>query len=348
MRPSATTGDPTSASGTPKRTEPRESHLKTLWQRCALAMMVSATRPIQKMSPAASRRFGSALGRLASRIALKQRRRALANLSLAYNGTMTEGERSALMVGVFEHFGRGLVDFLRAPTVTREELEANIVCDGSEYIKDGLAAGRGIIFVTGHIGNWEALGRYGTQVLGLPLTVIAKDPRDPALAAFLRRQREGFGFSVLSRGESAREALKTLRRNEIICLLADQNSGDTFAPFFGVPAGTAVGPAALALHTGAALLPIYCLNQEDGRFHIRCFPPISTARTGDRAADEHRVMAEFNLSLESIIREYPNQWLWIHNRWKSSFETANHERAWGPVSEDQKDAYQQAADHWRS
>ncbi len=317
-----------------------------LWQRFALGLMIAAARPVQAMSLPLARRFGTAFGRFAHLVAGRQRKRAMANLHLAYGDTMTERERADLTRRVFEHYGRCVIEFLRSPTLSKAELDSRVTCDGFEHIEQARAAGRGVIFVSGHIGNWEILGRWGAVVRNLPLTVVAKDTKNPALAAYLRRMREGSGFGVLSMGESARSLLKVLRRGEIICLLADQNSGDLFAPFFGVPAGTAFGPAALALHSGAVLLPIYCLSRPDGGFHIRCFPPVPAVPTEDREADQRRIMTDLNQALEAVIREYPDQWLWLHGRWKAAFDAGNRTRAWGNSAESDS-AYQQAYARWR-
>jgi len=330
--------------------ERRTSSHTVLWQRFTLALLTTATRPVQKMSPLAAHRFGTTLGRFAYNVAKRPRTIAVRNLRLAYGDTLTVSERNSLVCRTFEHYGRGVVTFLRAETYTKEELAALTVCRGWEHIEQGFLAGRGVIFVSAHLGNWEMLGRWGATVKDLPLTAIAKDPKNPALAQYLRMRREEAGFGVLSRGESARAVIQLLNRGEVVCLLADQNSGDLFAPFFGVPAGTVAGPAAFAQHTGAALLPIFCLAQPDGTYEIECFPPLSLESSGERKADQQRLMTEFNRILEGVVRRYPDQWLWLHNRWKSTFETDNIPRAWGDIAgcQDVQTAYYSAYERWKA
>lgn len=347
MRLSETDSAGTQPTRPPQKRESRSSQFTELWQRFALSLMVFAARPIQAMSLSAAYRFGTSFGRFAHFVATRQRKRAEANLRLAYQDTLTPKERAILTRRVFEHYGRCVIEFLRSPTMSRAELDARVTCEGFEHIEQARAAGRGVIFVSGHIGNWEILGRWGALIRDLPLTVVAKDTKNPALAAYLRKMREGSGFGVLSMGESARSLLKVLRRGEIICLLADQNSGDMFVPFFGIPTGTAFGPASLALHSGAVLLPIYCLSTKEGNFHIRCFPPVSAIPTNDREADQRRITTELNQRLEAVVREYPDQWLWLHNRWKAAFDAGNRARAWGD-SEESEAAYQKAYSWWRS
>jgi KDO2-lipid IV(A) lauroyltransferase len=211
---------------------------------------------------------------------------------------------------------------------TDEELAQQVTVEGWEHVEKARQDGKGIIITTGHIGNWEMLARWLPQVQKLKLTVVAKDPKGAALADYMRKMRQNAGYAVLSKGESARPLLRVLQRGEVIFILPDQNSGDVFVPFFGLPTGTAAGPASLALHTGASLVPVFCLTKPDGTFHVICQPPIGTVSTGDRESDVSRIMTQFNAVLEAMIRQYPEQWLWLHSRWRSVFEEKNRARAW--------------------
>jgi KDO2-lipid IV(A) lauroyltransferase len=303
----------------------------TAWQRFVLSLMTGATTPLRALSRPAALRFGTILGSLGYYLALRSRRQAVSNLRLAYRDELTAAQRESLTKRVFQHFGRCVVDFLRAPTLGPEQLSALVTCEGWEHVEAARKAGRGVILVMAHLGNWELLGRWVARVQDVPLTVVARDPRSPALTEYMRAMREGAGFAVFSKGSSAGGMLRALRRGEAIGLLPDQNSGDVFAPFFGVPAGTPAGPASLALHTGAVLIPVYCVYDPaspEHAFKVLCLPPVDATPTGAKDADVARIMAELNLALEGVIRQYPDQWLWLHNRWKSAFEEKNRERAW--------------------
>ncbi len=242
-----------------------------------------------------------------------------------HNATLSE--RDAFIRRVFIQFSKSLVDFLRGPVLDKATLQQLVHADGWEHAAAAQSAGKGIIFVTAHLGNWEMLGRW-LAAKGLDLTVVAREPEQPELASFVHDLRLNAGFRVAYRGDSARELLKILKSNKAIGLLPDQNSGDIFVPFFGIPAGTPVGPAALALHTGATLIPSYCVRLPDDSYRLLLLPPIDTHGTGDKDADQRRITAEVNHVLESVIRDYPDQWLWLHNRWKSAFEEGNAARAW--------------------
>jgi KDO2-lipid IV(A) lauroyltransferase len=314
-----------------------------VWQRLVLGVLTHSANSLKRMPAASASRFGAALGRLGYRVAGRSRDRALANLSLAYGDSLTTTQRRSLVRAVFEHFGKTTVEFLRAPALTTDALSALVTCEGWDHVEAARERGRGVILSSGHIGNWEIMGRYMARVRGLAITVVARDPRNPALAAYLRRMREDAGFAVLSKGESARDLLKVLKRGEEVIILSDQNSGDLFLPFFGVPAGTAAGPASLALHTGAAIVPVFCLRNPDGTFRLVCHPLVVAESTGNRDADVTRIMTEVNRLLEATIRQHPDQWLWLHNRWKSAFEPGNHARAWSDEA-----LYSSAVARWRA
>ena len=298
----------------------------TLWQRLVLSLMTGATAPMRRLPRSAALRFGTSLGSMGYTFALPARKKALKNLRLAYRDELNTEDQNRLTRRVFQHFGRSVVEFLRAPMLSPVQVAGMITCEGWEHVEAARAAGQGILLVTGHIGNWELLGRWIARVKELPLAVVARDPRNEALGAYMRTMRESAGFAVFSKGFSASGLLKALKRGEVILMLPDQNSGDVFVPFFGVPAGTVAGPASLALHTGSALLPVFCVAEGDG-YKIICQPAIPTVSTGNKEADVARIMTATNAALEAMIRQYPDQWLWLHNRWKSAFEEKNRARA---------------------
>ncbi len=280
------------------------------------------------MSLPASLRLGDRLGNIGYHIASKKRKLADSNLKLTFGTDLSSSDRDSLIRGVFRHFGRSTVAFLRAPMFSTGDIAQQVTVEGWEHLEKAYRDGKGVIVATGHIGNWEMLGRWLAQVKKLPVSVVAKDPKGPVLADYLRKMRESAGFAVLSKGESARPLLRVLQRGEVVIILPDQNSGDVFVPFFGVPAGTVAGPASLALHTGATLLPVFFLAKSDGTFRAIIQQAIPTLSTGSREEDVKRIMTAFNGVLESMIRQYPSQWLWLHNRWKSAFEEKNRARAW--------------------
>ncbi len=305
---------------------PRRQIATRITQRAALGALIGVTGITQRMSRPAAMRFGERLGRLGYAVARKQRFYADRNLRLAYGDVMTKADRDALIRRVFVQYGKTTVDFLRVPSLSDGELGALVeTVDGWEHLEAARATGRGFVVVTGHIGNFELLGRW-MAYKGVPSTAVARDPTDPALADYARRMREYGGNVMLSKGTSARDLLGCLKKGGVVTLGVDQNSGDIFTPFFGVPAGTVTGPAKVALHTDSLMLPAFCLREPSDRYRMLFLPPVPPEKTRDRDADVERVTLAINAALEGVVRAYPDQWLWLHNRWKSAFEQANRDR----------------------
>jgi KDO2-lipid IV(A) lauroyltransferase len=297
-----------------------------LWQQIVLGVLVGATGTIQRLPRAKALRLGASFGRLACRVDKRRREYAQRNLRVAYGDSLTPVERDALMQRVFEHWGKSLIDFLRAPALSAAQRDALVTSvEGREGLDALRAEDQGFLLVTGHLGNFEFLGRWLADQ-GVPSTVIVREPTNPAFAAYVRKMRAYGGNEALNRGTSPRELLTRLRKGRVVTLGIDQNSSDAFIPFFGVPAGTVTGPAVLALRTGVKLLPSFCVREPDDTYRIVFGAPIAATATGDRDADVARATAEASAALERVVRRYPDQWLWLHNRWKNAFDENNRAR----------------------
>src|SRR5205085_2495091 len=132
--------------------------------------------------------------------------------------------------------------------------------------------------------------------------------------------RNKAGIEVFSRGKAAREFLRRLENNEIIVILPDQNTRELLVPFFGKPAGTNEGPALIQLRTGAAIVLAFCWEKPDGNYHALAYELELPPPTGDRAEDTKQIMVRINNEIEKIVREHPEQWLWMHDRWRYARE----------------------------
>ncbi len=261
-------------------------------------------------------RKGAALGRLLMRASRKHRSRALANLAMCFP-EMPGDQRTELAVRVFEHFGRITMDFLSSESRTREEVLQSLEMEGFDHFVEARRAGKGVIILAAHFGNWERFAHF-SALHGFPLSVVARDADYPGLQSQVSRLRGAAGLKVLSRGNAARQILGVLRAREIVGLLADQNSGESFLPFFGQPSGTVLGPAVIHLRTGAPILPVFCARIGVGTYRAVICPPL-VAAAGFESPQE-AIMAAYLALLERFVREYPEQWLWFHDRWKSARE----------------------------
>jgi Kdo2-lipid IVA lauroyltransferase/acyltransferase len=298
-----------------------------LWQRFLAAVMQNGAGKIERMPRERALRLGARLGRLGFAVVKRSRRSALRNLALAYGDTLTETERLALTRRVFEHFGKVTIDFVRTRAL-RPEAILKLISEIEGWDENAMAAlalNKGLIAVSGHFGNFELFARFSV-LQNVPLAIIVRDPENALFGDYVKRLRESSGYEVLSKGGSGRRLLQVLKENKVLGILPDQNSGDVFVPFFGCPAGTPDGPAQLALRTGAPIVPAFCHLKPDNTYKITIKPPILIKPTGDKLADITRAMTLVNLAIEEMVRQHPEQWLWLHNRWKASFEEKNRSR----------------------
>jgi KDO2-lipid IV(A) lauroyltransferase len=232
------------------------------------------------------------------------RRVAYGNLSFALPGA----DHKKIVDGVFRSVARVLVSLARFPRM--EPLR----CEGGEHFADALRAGRGVLFATAHLGNWE-LSAHAHALLTGPMNVVVRPLDNPQIDALVERRRAISGNRVILKKDAARAILKALAKNEAVGILVDQNTlpdEGVFVNFFGRQACANVGIVKLAAHSGAAVIPGFALWLEKERQYVlRFYSPVPM--TGDAVSDTQALQSK----LEEVIREYPDQWLWIHNRWKT-------------------------------
>ncbi len=276
--------------------------------------MTKAQRYLIRKSPKRAEEVGERLGRAIFRLSKKHRQRALNNLRLAFPD-MPETEREALAERVLKHFGRVTADFLVSSRRTQAQLDASMTVEGIENLEEALKQGKGVIMITGHFGNWERLSAW-ISTHGYKLSVISRDVSNNQLNRLVNELREGPGTTVIPRGDSARAIIERLRRNELIGILPDQNTDEIFIPFFGHPAGTVLGPGVLHERTGAPVVACWCPWTGPGKYRM-IIEPALVSEPGFATRGEG-MMRSIHRSLEAIIREYPEQWLWFHDRWKSA------------------------------
>jgi Kdo2-lipid IVA lauroyltransferase/acyltransferase len=238
------------------------------------------------------------------------RRVARANLAFA----LPSAEAEPIVDGVFRSIARLLVAFARFPEIRRETVGAWVRCEGMEHYDAAIRAGRGVLFATAHLGNWE-LSAFAHALFRSPMEVVVRPLDNPLIDALVERRRALSGNRPIAKQEAARAILKALKANQAVGILIDQNSAPeagVFVDFFGVPACAPVGFAKLAARSGAAVIPGFALwSEQERRYVLRFYPAVPM--TGDAARDTQAIQSR----LERVIREYPEQWLWIHRRWKT-------------------------------
>lgn len=252
-------------------------------------------------------------------LAGRQRRAGLHNLRMVFP-QLTEPERIRILRGSFQNLGRLLVEFTHFPELTKGNIADHVVHDGLENYLEGLRRGRGVIFMTAHFGAWE-LSSFAHALYGYPLKFIVRPIDNPRVEELISNYRTLSGNVPIGRRSAARDILKALRQNEAVGILFDQNttrSEGVFAEFFGIPAATTPAIALFAQRAGAAVIPGFLIWDEKlGKHRLRLDPPVELINTGDLDQDVLENTKRFNRVLEEYVRKYPEQWLWIHRRWKT-------------------------------
>lgn len=264
-------------------------------------------------------RAGQLVGALAYLVLPHLRRHAETNLRLAFP-EMTDAERARIKRGTFRNLGRLLGEISQFPRLNRGNIESIVSYVGLNNYLDAVAQGRGVILLTGHIGAWE-LSVFAHSIYGHPMSFLARRVDNPLVERLAENYRLRFGNRSIDKKNSVREVLKTLKSGGVVGILADLNSSreeGVFCDFFGIQAGTTAGVATLALRTGAVVLPGYIVWDEAAKIHRLHFePPIETISTGNREEDVQLNTARYAKAIEAIVRRHPDQWLWIHRRWRT-------------------------------
>lgn len=215
---------------------------------------------------------------------------------------------------LYDSNARSMALFAQFPKIGRHNIADYIRYEGFEHYAAAKQAGKGVLFATAHMGNWE-LSAFAHGWLTEPMNVVVRPLDNPYIDEFVERRRALSGNRIIAKKDAAREILKALKRNEPVGILIDQNAGlddGVFIDFFGTKACAGSAFARLAAHSGAAVIPGFALwSSEEQRYILRFYPPVPM--TGDAAADTERIHSVF----EQVIREYPDQWLWFHRRWKT-------------------------------
>jgi Kdo2-lipid IVA lauroyltransferase/acyltransferase len=266
-----------------------------------------------------ARAMGAGIARVLFAVTPRLHRIAKFNLQMAFP-EWTDAQRAATLRGMVRSLGWMAAEFARIPRYTRVNIEEIIVLDGNEHFLEGQRRGKGVLFLTAHLGAWE-LSSYAHALYGYPLHYMARPLDNVRLDALVNGYRQLSGNKPIFKNESARAMLKILRQAGTVGILADQNTlpeEGAFVDFFGTPACTTTGIARVALHTGAAVVPGYAVWDESlNKYRLRFEPPLELIRTGDAERDILENTQRFAKVTEEIIREYPEQWVWVHARWKT-------------------------------
>jgi KDO2-lipid IV(A) lauroyltransferase len=282
----------------------------------AVRVMVATLRfPPRNVAGSLARGYAGLLDRAVPRL----RRTAMRNLELAMP-ELPAAERARLADGVFRSIARVFVGVARLPDFTSENIHEWIVHEGLENLREAQARGKGVLIATGHLGNWEFSVNAHTLLCEAAsgretMSIVVRPLDNPLIDDFVQRRRRMFGNRITGKKEFVRSLLVALKAGETAAMLVDQNNmldQGVFVDFFGIPARTGTSFAKIAAHTGAAVVPGFALwSEAEKRYRLKFYPAVEM--TGEIAEDTRRVQA----AMERAIREAPDQWLWVHRRWKA-------------------------------
>jgi len=267
----------------------------------------------------AARGVGAGIGATAFRLLSRLRKTGLRNLELAYP-QKTRAERLKILRDEYRSLGWQMAEFCQMSKYTPESATKFIRYEGLDNYLAARARGNGVLVVTGHLGAWE-LSSFYHSLMGYPMSLVIRRLDNPRVDALVNTIRTRHGNRVIHKDDFARGLITAMHAGETVGILMDTNMTPpqgVFVPFFGIEACTASGLARVALRSGAAVLPGFLLWEESEQKYVLHFgEELELIRTGNAADDIVANTALFTAAIESTIRRYPGQWLWLHRRWKT-------------------------------
>ncbi|NYF79789.1 KDO2-lipid IV(A) lauroyltransferase [Granulicella arctica] len=278
-----------------------------------------AVHTLRLLPRSLARRIGAGIGSIALKRLGRLRKVGLQNLHLAFP-QMPEADRLRILENVYRNLGWLLAEFCQMATYTPESAGKFIRYDGLEHYLAARERGKGVLVLTGHLGAWE-LSSFYHSLVGYPMGLVIRRLDNPLVDRFVNRIRCLHGNRVIHKDDFARGLIASMRAGETVGILMDTNMTPPqglFVPFFDIPACTASGLARVALKTGAAVVPGFLLWEErEQQYILRFGEELTLEHTGDSEADTMANTALFTAVIERYIRQYPDQWLWMHRRWKT-------------------------------
>jgi KDO2-lipid IV(A) lauroyltransferase len=257
-------------------------------------------------------------GAMAFRLDRRHRQVALHNLERAFGDHLSDKDRARIATTVLANLCRMVFEIGRAMRPTTAGAPPALHCEGWHHLQAALKRGRGVLALTAHTGNWEMLALLPQQA-PLPVHIVFRPLDSPLLDSLLAGWRTRFGARLIPKAHAMRKILTALQRREAVAVLLDQNVGwrrGVFVDFFGQPACTNAGLALIALKTGAPVVPVFALRSDTGVTAL-FGPEIRLTVTGDKQRDVHHATQLFTAAIEAFVRRHPDQWLWVHQRWKT-------------------------------
>lgn len=280
---------------------------------------MTATCPFRFLPHKMAFRLGELVGDLLYRTMPRRREIGYQNLSIAFGNALSDQEKHQILRTNFRNLGKSLAELLQFPKMTPEYLRDKVTIVGQEHFFRAKQKGRGVIYLTGHVGNWE-MSSHAQSARGNSLSIVVRPLDNRYLDQILTRIRTMYGNKLLARRSGLRQIITALKNKEAVGILMDQNalrSRGIFVDFFGKPACTVPVIAILALRYHVPVIPGFIVRTGFDTHTLHLGPEVDIQRTGNTQKDIETNTLRFNGIIEDFIRQYPEQWFWIHNRWKT-------------------------------
>ena len=275
-----------------------------------------------------SMNFMGGLGALVFMMSKKERNIAISNLNIAYGQEKSQAEIKAMAREVFVNLGKSGAEFaIKMGQKNPEQFFENLEVKGREHLQEAIKKGRGILALVNHMGCWEGTA-LALPMLGIPTYAIGKKLGNEQLNTLLFESRGKKGVQTLARGSSYKTMLRVLKENNLLGILIDQDTNvrGVFVDFYGKPAFTPIGGAMLAMDSGAPVLPMFYIKKDDDTYEFIIDEEIPLVMTGNRRKDMEVNTRLFHAVIEKYIKKYPTQWVWFHNRWKTTPEMVDEKK----------------------
>ena len=269
-------------------------------------------------------KIGQRIGRLVFCLLKKERKKATSNLDIAFGGSKSQKEKEDIARQVFENLGKNFVEVISLSKFNSRNIDRYIACKGLENIEQFLKHGKGGIALSAHLGNWELLAHY-FGIKGYSVNVIARRVRMDRFEGVLRKIRKKHNVNVIYRDTSSRNLFSLIKKNQFIAMMPDQDMdgvSGVFVDFFGKKAYTPNGAAVLNYLTGIPVIPCFILRKKYGH-EIRVERPLELSKTQDKDRDIAGNTQRYTKVIEDYVRQFPSQWVWFHDRWKTRPESRN-------------------------
>jgi len=282
-----------------------------------IALIKALQCALMALPESARQGTGRLLGRMGFHLLRRRRNIAISNIRRAFPD-LSPNKAGDIALSCFQKLGTNVIELLLVPFLPPREVPERFSLEPKDIVERTLGAGRGVIALTFHFGNWEIMG-ITSKLLNQPVVALARPlKKHTRLNAFLNRLRESTGLTIIVNVNTAKEVMRLIRKNSIIAILGDQRekrSRGVFVDLFGHKVPTSKGTAMIAMKTGCQVVPCYPVRKGFLRYTIMCGEPLVMERDGDIEDLIAKNTRKINAFLEDIIRKYPDEWFWVHQRW---------------------------------